>query len=230
MNRAESLRFKPILGLLPIGRGNDFAYTANVSAKVPLALHSLLEPALIPLDVGFVKGGFFPNGRFFVNGVGIGFDTLVGFEAAKMKIQGGITYAVGALKVVAKFEKAPLIEAQYDDKQFTTRTALVSLMNGRRMGGVFFMGPHAELNDGKLDICAVEQRSRLKLVGVIANYTKGTQEKCGGVSMDRGERFHLVAREGGMAAHCDGETVCTCGTELDVHCIPQPLRLATSIA
>jgi diacylglycerol kinase family enzyme len=57
------------------------------------------------------------------------------------------------------------------------------------------------------------------------HYTKGTQEKLDGVHFGRGSRFHLKALEGGMAAHCDGETICYDGKELEITCIPNALRL-----
>jgi len=59
----------------------------------------------------------------------------------------------------------------------------------------------------------------------MSHYTKGTQDECKGVTFDRGTHFHLKALEGGMAAHCDGETVCYDGKELEITCIPNALRL-----
>jgi diacylglycerol kinase family enzyme len=59
----------------------------------------------------------------------------------------------------------------------------------------------------------------------MSHYTKGTQGECKGVTFDRGSHFVLKALEGGMAAHCDGETVCYDGKELEITCIPNALRL-----
>jgi len=219
----------PILGILPIGRGNDFSYSPGIPSDVDKALQLLIDANVRPLDAGFVKGGFFPDGRYFVNGVGIGFDTKVGFEAAKLKIKSGISYAVGALITVIRYEPSPVIQIHYDDKEVTLPAVLVSIVNGRRMGGSFFMGPDAILDDGLLDICYVQhQKSRFTLLKIISHYTKGTQGQCEGVSFGRGSRFHLKALEGGMAAHCDGETICYDGKELEISCIPGALRLIGS--
>jgi diacylglycerol kinase family enzyme len=187
----------------------------------------LLQKKSRPLDGGLVNGGFFPEGRYFVNGIGIGFDTKVGFEAAKMKhIHSSLSYALGAIITVARYEPSPLLEIQYDDKELTQPAAIVSIMNGRRMGGIFYMGPHALLDDGALDLCVIRRpRSRMRLIHVILKYPKGTQEACEETFMSRGSYFHLKALEGGMAAHCDGETVCLDGKELTVKCLPGALRL-----
>ena len=216
----------PIFGILPIGRGNDFSSTPGIPGDVEKALQVLIAAKVRPLDAGLVKGGFFPEGRFFVNGIGIGFDTKVGFEAAKMKIKSGISYALGAMITVARYEPSPVIRIRYDENEVTLPAVLVSIVNGRRMGGSFFMGPNAILDDGLLDICYVQhQKSRLKLLNILLHYTKGTQGECEGVQFGKALRFHLEALEGGMAAHCDGETVCYDGKELEISCIPGALRL-----
>ena len=226
LSRSPSPGKPPILGILPVGRGNDFSSTPGISEDVEKALQTLIDGNIRPLDVGMVKGGFFPDGRYFVNGIGIGFDTKVGFEAAKMKIKSGISYAFGAIITVARYEPSPVLKIQYDKEEMTLPAAIVSIMNGRRMGGSFFMGPNAILDDGLFDICFVHhQPTRLKLINVVLHYPKGTQSECEGVYTGRAKRFHLQALEGGMAAHADGETVCYEGKELEVSCIPGALRL-----
>jgi diacylglycerol kinase family enzyme len=98
-------------------------------------------------------------------------------------------------------------------------------MNGKRMGGSFFMGPNAEIGDGLFDICAVTHRGRIGVIKIIAAYTKGEQGKQPGVTQERASELRIVAQSGGMAAHCDGETVCEDGKELGFRCVPQALRL-----
>jgi YegS/Rv2252/BmrU family lipid kinase len=226
LTRPSSFGKAPLFGILPIGRGNDFSFTPGIPVDVEKALQMLLAANTRPLDAGFVKGGFFPEGRYFVNGIGIGFDTKVGFEAAKMKIKSGISYALGALILVIRYEPSPVIRIRFDENEVTLPAVLVSVVNGRRMGGSFYMGPNALLDDGLLDICYVQhQSSRLKLMKILSHYTKGTQGQCEGVSFGRAARFHLQAVEGGMAAHCDGETVCYDGKELEITCLPGALRL-----
>jgi len=222
----RKLENPPIFGVLPIGRGNDFSDTPGIPRDIDKALQMLVNAKTRRLDAGFVKGGFFPDGRYFINGIGIGFDTKVGFEAAKMKIKSGITYVIGALKTVIRYEPSPVLHIKFDDKEVTLPAVLVSVVNGKRMGGSFYMGPEAELDDGLLDICYVEhQKSRIDLLKIISHYTKGTQKQCKGVFFNKGVKFHLTALEGGMAAHCDGETICYEGKELEITCIPGALRL-----
>ncbi|MDZ7797964.1 MAG: hypothetical protein U5N56_13435 [Candidatus Marinimicrobia bacterium] len=74
----------------------------------------------VAMDVGEVRGGDYPEGRFFGNGVGIGFDTLVGLAAAKMNfVQGGFAYTLGAIKTLIEYPSAPEIKIRYAGKSFS---------------------------------------------------------------------------------------------------------------
>jgi YegS/Rv2252/BmrU family lipid kinase len=226
LTRAEAPAEPPLFGVLPIGRGNDFAYSARVPHNLEQALEIMVGRHHSPLDAGRVQGGNFPQGRYFVNGLGIGFDTRVGFEAARMKhVHSGIAYTLGALITMIRHEQSPLLELTFNGKTITSKALIVSLMNGKRLGGSFFMGPNASLEDGKLDICMAEHRPRRKIPRLIIHYTRGTQRECEGVLEDRSAVYHLKTIRGGIAAHCDGETVCEEGAELDVQCFQGMLRL-----
>jgi len=217
----------PLMGILPIGRGNDFSSTPNIPDDTVKAMELLIQRKIRPLDVGFVKGEFFPDGRYFINGVGIGFDTKVGFDAAKMKyVRSGLAYAFGAIINIVRYDPSPVVRIQYDDSEITLTAAIISIMNGRRMGGIFFMGPNALMDDGVLDICSIRRpKSRLRLIKLVGMYTKGTQIFEKEAVTGKAAHIHLTATEGGMAAHCDGETICYEGKELDIQCIPGALRL-----
>ena len=216
----------PIFGIIPIGRGNDFASTPGIPGDIEKSISIITGSYIQKIDAGIIKGGYFPDGRYFVNGIGIGFDTKVGFEAAKLKIKSGITYVIGALILLIRYESSPVLKICFNDQEVTLPAVLVSVVNGRRMGGSFFMGPKAILDDGLLDLCYVKhQPSRKSLIKILTHYTKGTQEQCEGVNFSRSDKVRLTAIEGGMAVHCDGETVCIDGKELEITCIPGALRL-----
>jgi len=215
-----------LFGVLPLGRGNDFSYGGHVPSRLEEALEVLAGGNTVLLDAGIVRGGYYPQGRYFGNGVGVGFDTVVGLEAAKMKhVHDALAYVFGALKTLIKFSASPLLRIQYGSQEREINAIQVSLMNGQRMGGVFFMAPKAVNNDGMLDICIVERRSRAKLMKAIMHYTKGTQEGLPGVYMDRAKGFTLKALTGGMVVHADGETICIDGQELEISCLPGVLSI-----
>jgi len=216
----------PLFGVLPMGRGNDFSFGGHIPASLDEALDVIQKGNSSPLDLGLIKGGDYPEGRYFGNGIGVGFDTIVGLEAAKMpNVHDAFAYIAGTLKTLIKFSASPVVELEYGGNKIVRRVIQISLMNGRRMGGLFYMAPDAINNDGMLDLCMVDHLTRFKLMKAIFHYTKGTQRGLDGIFMDRSDRFHIKAIEGGLVVHADGETICIDGRELDIKCIPGPVRI-----
>ena len=89
------------MGVPCVGRGNDIAHGMNVPTNVDEGCRVLARGYRRTIDVGWVVGGLYPEGRYFGNGVGVGFDAVVGCEAAKMtRLRGFPGYAVAALKTI----------------------------------------------------------------------------------------------------------------------------------
>lgn len=214
----------PPFGVLSVGRGNDLAHGAAMPADLEDGCALLAEPRYNPMDVGRVIGGDYPEGRYFGNGIGIGFDTIVGLEAAKMThVHGFLAYVFGALKTLIIFPQSPLLELSMGTETRRQRTPQLSVMNGTRMGGTFFMAPEAVNNDGMFDLCMAADVPRLKLIGIIIKYTKGTQAESPDIWFGRVPELSVRAAEGVLVVHADGETICTDGKELKVECIRHAL-------
>jgi diacylglycerol kinase (ATP) len=204
-----------VLGLIGVGRGNDLAFGMGVPSGLEIGQKILLQDNRRKVDIGIVKGGLFPQGRFFGNGVGIGFDAVVGFEAVKMKrIHGFLNYFLAALKTIFLYYQAPLVRIEYNDKLVEQLSLLVSIMNGRRMGGGFWMAPEAEIDDGLFDLCIGGQVSKLGILALIPRFMQGTQASHPAVQIGRTKKIEVTALEGVLPAHADGETICTEGKNL----------------
>ncbi|MBN1265175.1 MAG: diacylglycerol kinase family lipid kinase [Anaerolineales bacterium] len=214
------------LAVIPIGRGNDFAYGMNIPTGIDEAFKTLVTDWRRKMDVGLVKGGFYPEGRYFGNGVGIGFDAVVGFEAAKMKrLHGLLCYLVAALKTIFLYYKAPLVSVAYQNQNMSLRALMVSVMNGRRMGGSFCMAPEANSEDGLLDLCIAPEVSRLRLFALISHFMKGSQASQPEIITTQTSALTITASDGTLPAHADGETLCTEGQQLEISLLPQQLDL-----
>ena len=217
----------PFFGVLPVGRGNDFAYGAGVPSSLLQASELIISQNTSTLDVGFITGGDYPEGRYFGNGIGIGFDTMVGLEAAKLKfIHGPAVYAWGAIVTLFKYPKAPELKVTYNGSTQTVHSSQVSILNGSRMGGTFFMAPEGKVDDGVFDLCMpVKHISRLKMVKLMLQYTKGTQRDNPVITMAKSVEYNVEAVTGSLVCHADGETICTDGKELRIECIPGALQI-----
>lgn len=220
----------PPFGVIPIGRGNDFAYGAKIPHNVEKACRLLHSEDFYYMDVGRISGGLYPQGRYFGNGIGIGFDTMVGLEAAEVTwIPGFMGYVYGALKMLLVYPKAPLLRVSYGPRQARVvmeHSHQVSIMNGKRMGGTFYMAPEGDNSDQQLDLCMTKgELKRGQLLKAIGQYTKGSQAKNPNVFIDRAAAFNIEALEGELVCHADGETICTDGKNLKVECFPHALRV-----
>lgn len=226
MRLRDSGRQTPVLGAFSVGRGNDFAYGADLPSSLEDCVSVLAAGVRRPLDIGRVKGGDYPDGKYFANGMGIGFDTIVGLEAAKMRhVHGAMAYMLGAIKTLLMFPDAPLARIEYDGSSIEQPVQQVSIMNGKRMGGTFFMAPRAENHDGLLDLCVAERLTRRDMIALIGHYTKGTQAAHPRIKTMSGARVRISAPGGGLIVHADGETVCVDGRLLDIECLPGALTM-----
>jgi diacylglycerol kinase (ATP) len=215
-----------IMGIIAIGRGNDFAYGFGIPPGLHDGMKIIKYGHPYVMDVGFIVGGNYPQGRYFGNGVGIGFDAVVGFEAMKLThLHGFLNYVVAALKTIFLYFNAPKMQIEYDDQQLVQPSLMVSIMNGRRMGGGFMMAPNALQDDGLLDLCIAGQLSRVGILAMIPRFMKGTQASQPQIKTGRAAKIHVTALDGSLPAHADGETICTAGKELAIEVIHQPLNI-----
>jgi diacylglycerol kinase (ATP) len=220
----------PAMGVIGVGRGNDFAFGVGVPAGLEIGYQILTHGQKQSMDVGFVRGGLYPEGRFFGNGVGIGFDAVVGFEAAKLKkLHGFANYLVAALRTMFLYYRAPLVRIELDNDMVKLPALMVSIMNGRRMGGGFMMAPQSKIADGLFDLCIVGQVSRMGILGLIPQFTKGTQAGHPKVSMRQSRLVKVTAEQGSLPAHADGETLCTEGETLSLELLPGALEIVRPI-
>lgn len=228
--RAKQAGLEPCaMGILCIGRGNDFAYGVGIPPDLDAGCQVLAEGSRLLMDVGLVVGGLYPEGRYFGNGIGIGFDAVVGFEAAKMtRLSGFPSYLVAVLRTVFLYYKAPTTQIEYRGQQVTQPSLMISVMNGQRMGGGFMMAPDGQPDDGLLDLCIVHQVSRPRIFGLIPHFLRGTQFSQEPVRSGQTDRIVVTALQGVLPAHADGETLCLDGQALDVQLLPRQIQILSS--
>ncbi len=218
----------PALGVLPIGRGNDFAFGADIPHELDEACGVLQHNTRCPIDIGRVTGGDYPSGRYFGNGIGLGFDAVVGFEAAKMThVKGFLSYLAAVWNTIFIYSNAPIYEIIYNDQRLQQPFLMISTMNGRRLGGMFMVAPDANPADGMFDVCLAGKISQLGILGVVPKFIKGTQSEHSEVTIVRTNKIHIRAVQGTIPAHADGETVCTAGHELSIELFPSILEVVT---
>lgn len=217
---------RPALSVIPIGRGNDFCYGVDIPGNLEAVCQLLAGGECRRIDVGFVQGGDYPEGRYFGNGVGIGFDAVVGFEALKLSKLGGFaSYLVAALKTIMLYHRGTEVRIEINGDSYTQQALMVSIMNGQRLGGGFMMAPQGRVDDGLLNLCVAGQVGRLGILALLPRFMRGTQESHPAIAMDTIQGIKVTGLNGGLPAHADGETISISGEELEIKIHPLAMRV-----
>lgn len=214
----------PRMGVLPIGRGNDFAYGMGIPADLTESCITLANGHSRLIDVGWLKGGLYPDGRYFGNGIGIGFDAMVGFLANQGKVSGFPGYLLAAIKTIAIFPP-PVVEITFNSESLIMPCLLISVMNGRRMGGGFMMAPKSLVTDGKFDLIIAREVSKPGMFKLIPKFLKGTQFDHPAISFYQTDALIVSSIKGSMPIHADGETICVECSEMQISILPQQIDL-----
>jgi YegS/Rv2252/BmrU family lipid kinase len=214
------------MGVLSIGRGNDFAHGMGVPYDLRQACQVLIQDQRRTIDIGRVVGGIYPQGRYFGNCVGVGFDAIATIEVAKLPRLGGfVSFFVAILKTITLYYKAPLITLEYDGQTITQPLLMISIMNGRRLGDGFMMAPNAEPDDGLFDLCIAREVSRARMVSLIPHFLRGTQATQEPITTGQAARISITAVKGALPAHTDGEILCVDGQHLEIELLSRQIEI-----
>lgn len=227
MMRARNAGFNhTALSVLSIGTGNDFAGGTGIPTNLEDGLKTLKANKRKLIDIGLVKGGDYPEGRYFGNGIGVGFDAAVGNEAIKVRWTRGLpAYLIGVIKTVFLYYNPPKLEIKLDDETITQVSLMVSVMNGRRMGGGFVMAPDSKPDDGFFDLCIAETASKGRILSLIPYFLKGTQATQPQIKMRRAKTVSIRSLDKTFPAHADGEFICLSGSHLDLELLPRAMEI-----
>jgi YegS/Rv2252/BmrU family lipid kinase len=218
------------LGLIPIGTGNDFAWSMGVPIRdVDAACCVLAAGKTRVVDIGRAEDEL-GNARYFCNNFGAGFDAATTVESYKVqRLRGSMVFLVAVLRTVFLYYKAPLVRVRYegqDGEELAMELPLlmVSVANGRRTGGMFMIAPQAVQDDGLLDLSLARQVSRLGIFRLIPYFIRGTHHTQPTVTVDRTAHI-VIASEQDLPVHVDGEIIRTDAHRLEVSALPHRLRV-----
>ncbi len=136
---------------VPCGTGNDFIKSLKLPRSPLKALRLQLDNPQRRIDCGALNGVPFLN----VAGVGLDTDVLVQTGRYRWLPTGMLPYILGVLKTLSAFrplEAEVCIDGVTEHRRYT----IISIANGRYIGGGMKAAPLAELGDGLLDVMLVE--------------------------------------------------------------------------
>jgi len=200
------------LGIIPAGSGNDFIKSVGVPRRPVDALHVLLAGNVRRVDVGSVRctqekeGGGNSAPRLFVNGVGAGFDAAVAARTKEIPLLGGtLLYLAAVFQTLGRYT-APAFRMEGEHARRDAPALLIAVGNGRCAGGGFYLTPDASVDDGLLDICAVDDKNVLEILKLMPRVMRGKHHDIPGVKFFRDTNFVITA-DTPFYVHADGEIV-----------------------
>lgn len=219
---------KVSMGIIPTGRGNDFAWAAGIPCDIEKAVTLIACGTARLIDTGYLEGGVFKDGHYFLNGTGFGFEPAINFTAASYRhLNGMVSYIMAFFHCLIHIPAPYELELEVDGKKQNLCSQQISVCNGRRMGSAFILAPNAILDDGLLDVVyATRPVTRRQLLPMVISFFRGTQlEKCSFMSQLRGRSVRIISRRRDLIIHTDGEFVSRDEEKCLVRIIPSSLSL-----
>ncbi len=215
------------MGIIPAGSGNDFIKSVGIPPKFLPALEILFNGTARSVDLGTVSCGEDPGNsplRYFVNGVGIGFDAAVAARTRAIRFLGGnALYIMAVFQTLGKYVP-PRFTVSMNGATSQSRNLLIAIGNGPCAGGGFYLTPDAQVDDGLLDICMVDEKSILQILSLMPKVMKGKHRNVPGVSFHREKGITVSAAEP-FYVHADGEIVGVNVHRVDVGILPGRLSV-----
>lgn len=153
----EKSPFPITMGILPLGTANDLGDNIGIPRDFSAVAQMIKKGKTRQIDLGKC------NERYFLNNSAAGLEPYVTIKQETIKWISGIPrYLVAAVQAIME-RPSWNVKMQWDDGSYEGPLSLVSIGNGKRTGGVFFMTPHADPFDGQLTFTYGYRSTRLKM-------------------------------------------------------------------
>jgi YegS/Rv2252/BmrU family lipid kinase len=211
MKVAEDKR--PVLGVVPVGSGNDFAHGIRASRKPTEALARALhgEPSTVDLCLMTDQQG---RQEYFDNTLGIGFGANVTIRSHRIPlIRGFLMYLTSVIQTIVIDHNPIHMQIETDQESWEQKVIYLVLCNGPREGGGFLIAPEAKIDDGLIHFAMITDVSRAMMFRIVPEVMKGTHGRFKEVRMGVCKTFSLKA-DRPLYIHADGEIFSGPGTDL----------------
>jgi YegS/Rv2252/BmrU family lipid kinase len=199
---AGALHGSAALGVLPGGRGNDFARAIGIPLDIPGACRVLLEGVRKALDLGEA------NGRSFACIASMGYDSEANRIANQARlVRGNLVYAYAAIRALMAWKPARFT-VRLDGRELRFEGYTVAAANTGYYGGGMHMAPGADPSDGLLEVVFVEQVSKRRFLANLPKVFKGEHVEEDSVSVHRAREVEIAA-DRPFDVYADGEPITT---------------------
>jgi len=204
------------LGVVPAGTGNDVARNLDLPRADPLAATDVIiggrERTIDLARIGH---------RYYVTVLAAGFDAVVNERANAMTWpKGQMRYNLATLAELRTFEPLPYV-LEVDGVQHRFDAMMVAVGNGPSFGGGMRITDGALMDDGLLDVIAIDPMSKMELIRTFPKLRTGSHLGHPKVHRYTGRTITVAAP--GIVAYADGERIAA--LPLTVEVAPNALKV-----
>ena len=188
------------LAVLPGGRGNDFARVLGIPREPGEAVRIALDGEERSVDVAEA------NGRTFVGIASLGVDSDANRIANEAKlVKGNLVYLYSAVKALIEWKDATF-EVTVDGQRHSFRGCQVAVGNSKAYGGGMYALPHAQLDDGLLEVLVTTEAPKPTLMRLTMRSFNGSHVTHPALHFLRGREIEVDA-DRPFEVYADGDPV-----------------------
>jgi diacylglycerol kinase (ATP) len=219
-----------VLGIIPAGRGNDFARMLGIPAQPARAAAVLLAGPRQAVDLIGVRAGNGPE--LVVAGsvyLGILSEAAQTAQGSRLTAVGNLGYQVAGLRALRAWQRTRFTVGTLDGPPAGFGGFCVVVANSAYVGAGTAAAPAASLTDGLLDVITVGDGPKLSFVRVMLNAARGTHLRLDQVGAAQAAAVTVTA-DRAVLAGADGETLpfaapLAPGSPLSIRVLPGVLQV-----
>jgi diacylglycerol kinase (ATP) len=218
-----------ILGVLPSGGGNDFAAALGLPDNPVEAAQALVQGTTRLVDAAKVKT-YDGRTRLYVGGGGLGIDSDAARYASGpyRSLPGRFRYIASALRALA--EHTPFeLRIEFPGTALApheSKGLVAAVLNTPTYGAGVRLAPQAVLDDGLLDIVAIEDLSKLEVLVLLPRLTGSGELRTSRLKRWRSHHVRLTASRPCLFQG-DGEIIGSVPVEVEV--LPRAIRVLAPV-
>lgn len=213
-----------VIGVLPGGRGNDFARCLGLPLDPAAAAAVLADGAAKPIDMGTA------GDHAFLGIATCGFDSEANRIANSARlIRGRFVYTYGGLRALASWKPASF-KLRVDGVEHALYGYTVAVANAGMQGGGMRLAPQASLEDGAFDVVMIADLPKTRFLRLLPTVFSGSHVEQDEVTILRGSSIELSA-DRPFTIYADGDPLAVLPASL--HVLPAAVRVmvpATTVA
>lgn len=197
------------LAILPGGTVNDFANHLHLPHDTDDFIQMIEDFQTMKVDIGKV------NEHYFANVIAGGMFSDISFQVSKADKErfGPLAYYISGIRQLpTQLHTSLHLKITADDQTFEEDAKLFIITNTSQVGGFKDITPHANVQDGQLDLLIIKNCSTTDLISLFKDYKLNNHEKSPFITYVQAKEL-TIACDKDIIYDVDGEK----GTTFPIH-------------